>query len=135
MVAAAIVLPALHGFVPTQQLEQMAATIGTDAATLLHWAANLQVIGFTCGLAVILWQSRQTYGWTFASALAKSVLFAVLVGVPFTVGMIFLSLLFLPTAPGWMHVLLGTVPVAVLVVGMSVWFSKGVKTKNAEIAP
>jgi hypothetical protein len=67
------------------------------------------------------------FGLAFLIATLKSVFFAVFVGAPFCVGLVFLTLQFLPWALLWLQVLVCVGPTIALVVTMSFWFSHGLQ--------
>lgn len=132
LIVGAILGPVLVVLVPDEAVRSFAAILGADESLFERLARVVQAMGVAGLVAVAAWSMGRQQGRAFGIALVKSVLFAVLVGVPFTVGMIALCLLLIPTAPIWVHVFLSTVPVIVLVVGMSMWFSRNVKNAAAK---
>ena len=122
---------------PEAILDTAANQLGGDRGALLWWAYAVQLFSFialcTRNLALVaiarfasvIVSNGMRIGWAFVIAALKSVFFAVLVGVPLCVDIVFLTAPFLPGGLVWLQAVACVAPTTALVLGISFWFARG----------
>ena len=110
---------------PEAILDTAANQLGGDRGALLWWGYAVQLFSFIARFASVIVSNGMRIGWAFVIAALKSVFFAVLVGVPFCVDIVFLTAPFLPGGLVWLQAVACVAPTTALVLGISFWFARG----------
>ncbi len=117
-------LPFLLRLLPEAALEGIGDRLGGGRDIVFGLAYALQTLSIIVIILTVAAMNGRRFGLAFLVATLKSVFFAVFVGAPFCVGLVFLTLQFLPWAPMWLQVLVCVGPRIARLVAMSFWFSR-----------
>jgi hypothetical protein len=124
-------LPFLLWLLPEAALVVIGERLGGGPDAVFGLAYALQALSIIVVILTVVAMNGRRFGLAFLVATLKSVAFAVFVGAPFCVGLVFLALHFLPCAPIWLQILAGVGPTIALVVAMSFWFSRDLQSRLA----